>query len=47
MPHRRRRRHLSGSGFNTLMRKYDLVADNILAAVLVDADGKFCSCPSQ
>jgi hypothetical protein len=47
LPHRRRRRHLSGNRFDTLMRKYDLAADNVLAAVLVDVDEKFCSFPSQ
>ncbi|EER89909.1 hypothetical protein SORBI_3010G162900 [Sorghum bicolor] len=32
--------HLSGGGFGTLLRKYGLASDNVLDAVLVDADGR-------
>uniref|UniRef100_J3MEV8 FAD-binding PCMH-type domain-containing protein n=1 Tax=Oryza brachyantha TaxID=4533 RepID=J3MEV8_ORYBR len=32
--------HISGGGFGTLMRQYGLAADNVLDAVLVDADGQ-------
>ncbi|XP_034592024.1 berberine bridge enzyme-like Cyn d 4 [Setaria viridis] len=32
--------HFSGGGFGTLLRKYGLAADNVLDAVLVDAQGR-------
>jgi FAD/FMN-containing dehydrogenase len=32
--------HLSGDGFSTLMRRYDLTSDNILDALLLDVDGR-------
>jgi FAD/FMN-containing dehydrogenase len=32
--------HLSGGGFATLMRRYGLASDNVLDALLVDADGR-------
>ncbi|KAL6876417.1 hypothetical protein ACP4OV_012989 [Aristida adscensionis] len=32
--------HLSGGGFGTLMRRYGLASDNVLDALLVDAEGR-------
>ncbi|OAY81632.1 berberine bridge enzyme-like 23 [Ananas comosus] len=32
--------HLTGGGFGTMLRKYGLAADNILDAILIDANGE-------